>query len=426
MAPQQAITTGRASLLVTPGMTVVPSTGNVAPLALGPAAVAAAEAVAAAVAAAETHPGGGRSFVAPPSVPYGAVVGGGAVGSCAVPPGQVLTGGSCSMPPGQACLAGGSSHALPQGVTMAIPAPTPMPVPVPVVPRPELADPETIHSQKEQYAKDLEEQLRRGVEVLGETHKQQTDELRARANREKTRYNLAMDQQVKQKELLLSQEYNEQLMRLQQAAQAKRADLEQQATTLTLEFQQRKLQEEFMVQQMGIQQQHQLAQARINEEMHRLGVIGASHAGASHAALVPGTSAAVDRVAPPSSATLSCASVMGTTAPPVAPVMAVAQPRPVATALAYAGASPALATAAPTYVTALPAYATAPPAYAATAPATAAATGGVSYTAHTKLTSMPIKASRTSLAGRPLAEMHPNRPMVGGALEPMATYHISR
>lgn len=136
----------------------------------------------------------------------------------------------------------------------------------------ELADPETIQNQKEQYARDLEEQLRRGVEVLGETHKQQTEELHMRANQERTRYNLAMDQKVKQQELLLSQEYNEQLMRLQQAAQAKRAELEQQATGLTLEFQQRKVQEEFLVQQLGIQQQHQEAQKRLAEEMQRLGI----------------------------------------------------------------------------------------------------------------------------------------------------------
>merc|ERR1719282_68656 len=103
-------------------------------------------------------------------------------------------------------------------------------------PQRELPDPEAIAIQKEAYAKDLENQLAKGVETLGETHKRQTDDLHSRANQEKTRYNLAMDQQVKQQELILSQEYNEQLMRLQQAAQVKRAELEQQATSLTLEF----------------------------------------------------------------------------------------------------------------------------------------------------------------------------------------------
>merc|ERR1711920_892588 len=99
-----------------------------------------------------------------------------------------------------------------------------------------------------------------------------TDDLHSRANQEKTRYNLAMDQQVKQQELMLSQEYNEQLMKLQQAAQAKRAELEQQATALILEFQKRKLQEEYMVNQVGIEKQHQEAQQKLTAEMSKLGL----------------------------------------------------------------------------------------------------------------------------------------------------------
>lgn len=136
----------------------------------------------------------------------------------------------------------------------------------------ELADPEIITKQKDSYARDLEEQLRMGTQVLGDAHKVQTEQLHAQAAQEKTRYNLVMDQQVKQQELHLSQEYNEQLMRLQQTAQAKRAELEQQATGLTLEFQQRKVQEEFMAQQLGIQQQHSEAQKRIEDEMRKIGL----------------------------------------------------------------------------------------------------------------------------------------------------------
>lgn len=134
-----------------------------------------------------------------------------------------------------------------------------------------LPDPETIRRQKEAYAKDLEEQLKRGVEMLGQAHKEQTELLHTSANQEKHRYNLAMDQQVKQQELLLSQQYNEQLMRLQQAAQQQRAELEQQACGLTLEYQQRKVQEEFMVQQAEIQKQHHDAQSRLATDMEKLG-----------------------------------------------------------------------------------------------------------------------------------------------------------
>lgn len=212
-------------------------------------------------------------------------------------PCPVSTGGGCRAPAQVMQLTNGCSvhvpgptsfvNVMPQPGSMQVPHPGSMHVPqpgslalppaarielAPIAPPGPLADPDTIRKQKEQYAVDLEEQLKKGVEVLGETHKQKMEELHARANQEKTRYNLAMDQQVKQQELVLSQQYNEQLMRLQQAAQAKRAELEQQATSLTLEFQQRKVQEEFMVSQRGIQQQHHEAQARLTDEMTRLGL----------------------------------------------------------------------------------------------------------------------------------------------------------
>lgn len=134
-----------------------------------------------------------------------------------------------------------------------------------------IPDPETIRKQKEVYAADLEQQLKKGVELLGQAHKEQADLLRAAANQEKHRYNLAMDQQVKQQELILSQQYNEQLMNLQQAAQQQRAELEQQACALTLEYQQRKVREEFMVQQAEIAKQHQDAQSRLASDMDKLG-----------------------------------------------------------------------------------------------------------------------------------------------------------
>lgn len=133
-----------------------------------------------------------------------------------------------------------------------------------------IPDPAAVQRQKEQYARSLEDQLRKGVEVLAATHKQQTDLLHAQANQEKHRYNIALDQQVKQRELELSQQYNEQLMRLQQAAQVQRADLEQQACGLTLEYQQKKVQEEYMAQQQGIQKQHCEAQTRLDSDIQKL------------------------------------------------------------------------------------------------------------------------------------------------------------
>lgn len=179
-------------------------------------------------------------------------------------------GGSTNIPIGGLSTASAAvpSAALPQPVL-------PGGVQFPAVPQlastgDKIPDPEEIKAQKEQYALDLEEQLRKGVELLGQTHKQQTEALHASANQEKHRYNLVLDQQVKQQELILSQQYNEQLMKLQQAAQAQRAGLEKQACGLILEYQQRKVQEEFMAQQSGIQKQHQEAQMRLAEEMQKL------------------------------------------------------------------------------------------------------------------------------------------------------------
>lgn len=147
-----------------------------------------------------------------------------------------------------------------------------------------IPDPAAVQRQKEGYARSLEEQLRKGVEVLAATHKQQTDLLHAQANQEKQRYNIALDQQVKQRELELSQQYNQQLMQLQQSAQVQRADLEQQACGLTLEYQQRKVQEEYVAQQQGIEKQHIEAQSRLDGEIRKL------------TATVPGAQTLLERV----------------------------------------------------------------------------------------------------------------------------------
>jgi hypothetical protein len=157
-----------------------------------------------------------------------------------------------------------------------------------------------VQRQKEGYARSLEEQLRKGVEVLAATHKQQTDLLHAQANQEKHRYNIALDQQVKQRELELSQQYNEQLMRLQQAAQVQRADLEQQACGLTLEYQQRKVQQEYLSQQSGIQKQHVEAQSKFDVEIRKL------------TSTVPGAQTLLERV----QANVQAGSI--STAPPMA------------------------------------------------------------------------------------------------------------
>eukprot|EP00929_Paragymnodinium_shiwhaense_P119913 TRINITY_DN91827_c0_g1_i1.p1 TRINITY_DN91827_c0_g1~~TRINITY_DN91827_c0_g1_i1.p1 ORF type:complete len:444 (-),score=105.93 TRINITY_DN91827_c0_g1_i1:206-1345(-) len=209
-----------------------------------------------------------------------------------------VMGGTMQLPVGGAMLAAAGGLPFAGGSMQVRPAPVPAapagPAP-PTVSRPvdgdrnaELTsgfpDPESVRQQKDNFAKDLEDQLKTGVERLGVTHKQQMDLLKANANQEKHRYNLVLDQQVKQQELMLSQQYNEQLMRLQQAAQHKRAELEKQACGLILEYQQRKVQEEFMAQQVGIQKQHSEAQHRLQEEMTKLGPSTAAAAAPTAAA----------------------------------------------------------------------------------------------------------------------------------------------
>lgn len=139
--------------------------------------------------------------------------------------------------------------------------------------------PDAIAQQKENYARALEEQLRKGVELLGETHKEKTDHLHQSANKNKQQYNLMLDQQVKQHEMTLSQQYNHQLMMLQQAAQQQRAELDQQAAALVLEWQQRQTQQEFMKESMGIRKRYDQVQKELAHEMQKVGSTSTTGAG---------------------------------------------------------------------------------------------------------------------------------------------------
>merc|ERR1719409_1271577 len=125
----------------------------------------------------------------------------------------------------------------------------------PAFPGKEMADPNAVGKQKEEYARQLERQLKDGADKLGETMKAQIDALHNQAAQEKSLHSLLVDQQVKQQELILSQQYNQQLMLLTQAAQRQGAELEQQATNLMLDYQQRKVEEDFLASQAGVEKQ---------------------------------------------------------------------------------------------------------------------------------------------------------------------------
>jgi len=76
-----------------------------------------------------------------------------------------------------------------------------------------------------------------------------------------------IDQQAKQQELQLSQQYSPQVIGLQQECHHQKLILEKQANDLTLEYHQRKAQEDLMLQQYEVQRQHYDEQMRICNEM---------------------------------------------------------------------------------------------------------------------------------------------------------------
>merc|ERR1712217_443577 len=131
----------------------------------------------------------------------------------------------------------------------------------------ELPDPGSVKKQQTAYAKSLDAQLKRGIEVLNQQLKQQSNYLLELGDQHKKEYSLRVDQRIKQEEIMVAQRYNEQLLMLEQAAQQQRSVLDFQANTLLAEYNQKKAQEDLASQQSQLQQQHYEVQRRYNEEM---------------------------------------------------------------------------------------------------------------------------------------------------------------
>lgn len=87
-------------------------------------------------------------------------------------------------------------------------------------------------AQKDAYAKELETQLKQGVEQLGKEHSQKTEQLHQNSNEQRNQYHAMLEKQVKEQEIILNRQYNQQLTVLQNAAQQQLAELEQQASLL--------------------------------------------------------------------------------------------------------------------------------------------------------------------------------------------------
>eukprot|EP00435_Cladocopium_sp_Y103_P048164 s137_g14.t1 len=95
-----------------------------------------------------------------------------------------------------------------------------------------LPTPDSVQAQKEAHAKELELELRKGVDQLSKEHKKLTDNLHANANHQRNQYSIALSRMVKEQEILLRDQHEAQLRELRFMAQRQMAELERQAELL--------------------------------------------------------------------------------------------------------------------------------------------------------------------------------------------------
>ncbi|CAE8712002.1 unnamed protein product [Polarella glacialis] len=132
-----------------------------------------------------------------------------------------------------------------------------------------MPDPASIESQKDAYSRSLEEQARKGEELLKMQQKQQVDAIYQASEAQKKQLLCQIDQQAKQQELEISQRYAQQVMSLQQEFQNQKMILERQAHDLAMEYQKRKSQEDMLHQQYEMQRAHYDDQVRMMKEIHQ-------------------------------------------------------------------------------------------------------------------------------------------------------------
>lgn len=133
-----------------------------------------------------------------------------------------------------------------------------------------LPEPAQIESQRAAYMKSLDEQLKRGAEVLNQQLKQQQEYLVRQGETQKRQFGLQVDQNIKQQEMELVQQHNHQLLMLQQAAQQQKVALEQQANALLMEYNQKKATEDLNLQMHQFDKEAKEAHARYTQEIQTL------------------------------------------------------------------------------------------------------------------------------------------------------------
>lgn len=133
-----------------------------------------------------------------------------------------------------------------------------------------LPDPRQIETQRGQYMKSLDDQLKEGADVLNQQLKQQQDYLLRMGDQQKRQFGLQVDQHIKHQELELVQQHNHQLLMLQQAAQQQKVALEQQANSLLIEYNQKKANEDLTAQMYQFETAAADAHRKYQEEIKAL------------------------------------------------------------------------------------------------------------------------------------------------------------
>lgn len=107
-----------------------------------------------------------------------------------------------------------------------------------------LADPANINQQKENYVRNLDEQLKTGASALEEQVRGQKSNVREQAEQQKAVFAAQVDQAVRMQEMQVEHQHAKQVTELKKQAVRQRSQLEHQALALSHEFQEKMYEED--------------------------------------------------------------------------------------------------------------------------------------------------------------------------------------
>jgi len=108
----------------------------------------------------------------------------------------------------------------------------------------DMPSPASIERQKKEYARMIEERLRKGIAFFDAQVRHRRNFLRSQAQQKIMQHEMYINAEVRKREMALQQEYRAQITELQRHASNQKMMVEQQAMILTMEYQQKKAQEE--------------------------------------------------------------------------------------------------------------------------------------------------------------------------------------